>query len=114
MRKISQGAADAFKCNYQFHRRNTNVRIDKENLYTEMYLHNHLIARKTITNLCPSSYFMTLAGWPTVTTRERLNTLLQELGLIKHKFYQNKGRQYYTNGVEIREIGSQEVITINL
>jgi len=37
---------------------------------------------------------ITLAGWPTVTTRERLNGVL-ELAGIKYRLYQKNHEQYY-------------------
>lgn len=36
----------------------------------------------------------TLAGWPTVTTRERLNGLCERLG-IDRRFRQRRGCQYF-------------------
>jgi hypothetical protein len=38
--------------------------------------------------------WMTLAGRPTVTTRDRLNAILAEYG-SPNRFFQDKGRQYY-------------------
>jgi hypothetical protein len=54
-----------------------------------------------------NSVWVTLAGWPTVTTRERLNGLCDELGLTG--FYQRKGEQFF-NG---RPVGALEWFKLN-
>ena len=53
------------------------------------------------------SYTVTLAGHPTVTTRERLNGLCDMLGLGR-PFYQHKNRQFFNTD----EIGEDDDIKI--
>ena len=52
---------------------------------------------------------MTLAGWPTKTTRDRLNGLC-ELVIWVRPFSQMKNHQYFRD----KEIESDEIITISL
>ena len=62
---------------------------------------------------------MTLAGWGTVTTRERLNGLIQSIAwrangaYTRAGFSQKKGKQYYTdpNG-NVREINPHDTVTL--
>ena len=90
MRKISKLAARAFINERKFSRDNTSVRsfptIDGK--MTELYLHGNVIARKR-----GGKIHLSLAGWPTMTTRERLNTLLNELNK-SIRFYQHKHEQF--------------------
>ena len=53
-----------------------------------VYLHNNLIAQRDP----DGSIWVTLAGWGTVTTRERLNTLCNVLG-VPHGFFQRNHAQ---------------------
>lgn len=71
---------------------------DGENLY----LHGNLIATVTrYPNGGIHEVKMTMAGWPTVTTRERLNGLIQSVAQrvtgtwTNAGFFQKKGKQYY-------------------
>jgi hypothetical protein len=76
---------------------------------THVWLHGNLIAwRKPGGTIC-----FTLAGWPTVTTRERLNGLLVILGYgAEFGVYQRKGRQWLCRvGMDDIEIGDDEVFT---
>lgn len=57
-----------------------------------LYLHGNLIAEKTDSG----GYMCSLAGWPTPTTKERLNSLCVLLGL-PHMFHQSKYVQYFGN-----------------
>lgn len=71
-------------------------------------LHGHLIARLHRTDAGSVTLMsVTLAGWPTPTTRSRLNALCQAFGLGGYsRFSQEKGRQYYTDRTTgFREIG---------
>lgn len=74
----------------------------RSNTYTDgkkVYLHNNLIAIKRHDGLSIS-----LAGWPTVTTRERINGLLSNFfgyedrlfGGRRVQIYQKLGDQYIT------------------
>jgi len=92
MRKISKDAARAFINERKFSRDNTMVRsfptIAGE--ITELYLHGNVIARKR-----GDKTYLSLAGWATMTTRERLNTLLSEMN-SNLRFYQHKHEQFVT------------------
>ena len=90
MRKISQLAARAFIAGRKFNRDNTSVRLFPTiaGEMTELYLHGNVIARNR-----NGKMQLTLAGWPTMTTRERLNTLLSELN-SNIRFYQRKHDQF--------------------
>jgi hypothetical protein len=70
---------------------------------TTLTLHGNLIAQR----MPDGSIMATLAGWPTVTTRERLNGLCDLLGLCKG-FRQSKFVQYYGD----EPIGSNETIVL--
>lgn len=72
MSKISQDAARAFYQQRPFKRGNTEVRIDQGQFddETHLLLHGNLIAWEG-----PFGVFVTCAGWPTQTTKSRLNAL---------------------------------------
>lgn len=62
----------------------------------------------------------TLAGWPTVTTRDRLNGLIQGWAhrvtgtYTKAGFSQRKGKQFFTDVKgEVKEITPNETVVIN-
>lgn len=61
----------------------------------ELRLHGHVIARW---NVLGGDRFIegTLAGWPTVTTRSRLNALASLIGGVG--VYQHKHEQYTSDG----------------
>lgn len=65
-RIISETAAAALETGRDF--KQSNTRVDGH--AQEMYLHDNLIAK--IEN---GALYITLAGWPTLTTCERLNAL---------------------------------------
>ena len=67
-----------------------------------IYLHNNRIAWREGNHI-----YATLAGWGTVTTRERLNGLCRALG-VPRGFYQAKHAQYYGED----EIGTREIIEL--
>ena len=87
-RNISEKAADAFNRFQNFKQANTRVQSDERG--ARLYLHENLIAE----HLDKGQIFFTLADWPTLTTRERLNAIQ---GL---RITQKAGKQY-ANGVEI-------------
>ena len=92
MRKISELAAQAFLHGQKFNRDNTSVRVESDGA-VEMYLHGHLIARRVPKLHGCTMVSVSLAGWPTPTTRERLNGLLNALG-APVMFYQSKHNQW--------------------
>jgi hypothetical protein len=69
MRQITADAVRAFNNNQTFKRSNTEVRISEWG-ETQLYLHGNLIAY-----VSTSGMFISHGGWPTVTTKERLNGL---------------------------------------
>ena len=83
-RQISERAANKFKNNLKFKLSNTEVKVVDGQ--PEMYLFGNKIAWKAngITH-------WTLAGYPSSTTKERLNALLNG------KIFQYRGNQYYSN-----------------
>ena len=113
MRKISKLAARAFIEGREFRRDNTSVRIEQRywpedsHPNRRLYLHGNLIAEYTNA----TGLRITLAGWPTVTTRERLNTLLTEIGRPEGVWQRNYD-QYYGTLKNNRVISSSEWITI--
>ena len=72
-----------------------------------VWLHGNLIAERG-----KSKLWFTLAGWPTVTTRDRVNGLLQLSG-SDYRVFQKNGTQFLTNGKYVREIGDSEWIGLN-
>ena len=91
MRKISTDAARAFCNNRKFSRDNTQVRTSTtigDQPMTELILHGHVIARRRNGQL-----FVTLAGWPTPTTKSRLNALFAEYNK-SIRFFQQDFEQY--------------------
>ncbi len=71
-----------------------------------VWLHGNLIAERGTTKT-----WFTLAGWPTVTTRDRVNGLL-ELSGSDHRVFQKNGTQFLTNGETVREIGDSEWVSV--
>jgi len=71
--KISQDAANAFHNNKSFKRGSTEVRVFplKDGHVTKLFLHGNVIAMQDNTGL----FKVTLSGWGTQTTRDRLNAL---------------------------------------
>ena len=69
---------------------------------TVLLLHGNRIAER----MPDGSIMATLAGWPTVTTRERLNGLCRLLGL--GGFSQSKHVQYYND----KPVGANETIVL--
>lgn len=97
MRKETQKIAQAFKDGKPLKMART------ECTGNMVLLHGNMIAKKHESG----DIVLTLAGWPTVTTRERLNGIVQTLG-IKGGFSQRKGVQYFDN----ESIGPNQEILI--
>ena len=95
MRQITQNAASAFIASQPFASGNTMVTVEPDNnaVLTKMFLHGNLIARKRSDS---ENVQTTLAGWPTPTTRERLNGLLHCYGFYGR--YQQKNRSQLFDG----------------
>jgi hypothetical protein len=71
-----------------------------------VWLHGNLIAERG-----KSKTGFTLAGWPTVTTRDRINGLL-ELSGSDCRVFQKNGTQFLTNGETVRELGEDEWVSV--
>lgn len=71
MSKISKDAAQAFLEGEPFERQNTEVMV-RPSGQVEMYLHDNRIAWR---HQRSGRVHMSLAGWPTVTTKSRLNAI---------------------------------------
>ena len=73
-----------------------------------VWLHGNKIARRSEGDFVDFS----LAGWPTVTTRDRINGLLQLSG-SDYRVCQRNLRQYLMkNGETVREIGDIEWVSV--
>lgn len=93
MRKVTQQTAEAFD-------RNENKAVGNSVVVafpkqTDYYLHGNLIAWKG-RSLYQPHLSLTLAGWGTATTRDRLNGILQTLR-IPLTYYQSEWEQYIRN-----------------
>ena len=72
-----------------------------------VWLHGNLIAERGKTKL-----WFTLADWPTVTTRDRINGLL-ELSGSEYRVCQRNLRQYLIkDGETVRELGEDEWVSV--
>lgn len=69
-----------------------------------VYLHGNRIAWRDDSG----DVHLTLCGWPTVTTRDRLNTICDYL-IGNRPFHQKKHTQYFNDN----EIGARQIITIH-
>ena len=85
MRKITHQAIDAFQRGQYFNSVNTIVEVEGN---VNLYLYNNLIASW---NPILGTLHITDSGWPTLTTKERLN------GLPGVHVYEKAG-QLYLNG----------------
>jgi hypothetical protein len=74
MRKVTKNAVNAFKADNKFSGSNTNVLTYKAG--TQMILHKNIIAEKYF-KMPHDKISISLSGWNTVTTRERLNGILK-------------------------------------
>ena len=72
-----------------------------------VWLHGNLIAYRGA-----AKTLFTLAGWPTVTTRDRINGLL-ELSGSDYRVCQRNLRQYLIkDGETVRELGDSEWVSV--
>lgn len=102
MRKIEKDMLRAIRNRKNWRCENTEVVVTDETV--NVYLHENRIVR-----YWPASMMldMTLCGWPTVTTRSRLNAIT-EAALGYRMWSQCGGQQYYGEIV----VGDEHVITI--
>ena len=75
-----------------------------------VWLHNNRIAwRNDQGDIC-----FTLAGWPTTTTRERINGLLSTFGWGRWGVSQRNHEQWLVHHAEkVTEIGDSEIISLS-
>lgn len=88
MRKVTQNAVNAFMCNSPFAQGNTTVTVVKGK--TQLFLHGNLIAERN----SKGAISITNAGWFSNTTKERLNGVLNMVGIR----LQQKKRTWYLIG----------------
>lgn len=108
MRQITHDAALAFINGTKFKRDNTQVRVREKN--TVLYLHGNIIAVHDH-KYALSDTLLTLSGWNTPTTRERLNGLLELLG-HRHRFAQRDFCAYVAHGGELASIDPNGVYSV--
>ena len=96
-RQITEIITRKFMNDESYRLSNSEVRTDFET--TRLYLHNNLIAKK---EKATGKIYITLAGWNTVTTRERLNGL-PNVRVTQKDFIP------YLNGQEINSYDMYEV-----
>ena len=109
MRKITRQITEAFANKQAKRSGNDEVTITNDS-EVRLYLHRNKIAEHVIgTNILT----VTLAGWGTNTTRERLCGLMRTLNLPIH-FTQHKHEQYIRTATKGRKIGESELINIDL
>ncbi len=91
MRQITRDSVNAFINDRKFNKQNMSVRVGMDK--TGLYLHGNLIAYKTR----EGEIHISMAGWGSVTTRERLNGLLFQLD-IQVCVFQKNWSQFMTVG----------------
>lgn len=94
MRKITKEAARAFLEGRNFHQSNTSVQKFFGDTF-ELLLFGNMIA---LYSRREQTLFVTTAGYPTVTTKERLNGILDVFGLPR--VYQKDYELYFKDGVK--------------
>ena len=97
MRKIGQQIAEAFAAG------NTRVISNTETDGTCVWLHGNKIMEK----VTETEIRVTLAGWPTPTTRSRLNDICEFMGYGR-LFHQHKHSQFFRE----RMIEATEWVTL--
>lgn len=98
MRKVTKEAAEAFIEGRNFHKSNTTVHGFFGLFAAEFYLFDNMIARYERKK---NTLYVTTAGYPTVTTKERLNGILDAFGLPR--VYQKDFEWYFTDGVRFNQ-----------
>lgn len=91
MKQITHESISAFLQRHVMHKQNMSIKRGNGFAY-EMRLHGNLIAIIEQDN----SIRVSFAGWPTPTTKERLNGLA-ELATGERPFYTKKGQLYFND-----------------
>jgi len=96
MRKITSQSVDAFVNGYMFNQGNTTVSgcggTEVQGWY--LMLHNNVIAKKEVKT---NKLTISDCGWQTVTTKDRLNGVLDRL-TFGWGLFQKKWKWYLTDG----------------
>ena len=87
MKKIDTAAAQAFLAGKPFSRGNTTIAVEGDTVTVTMRLHGHVIARMNNKN---NTLALTLADHNTMTTRARLNGILDTLRMMENYRYTQK------------------------
>lgn len=109
MRKITEAASNAFKAGRNFSSGNTTVTFESEEI--RMYLHGNLIAWRAHDTL--DRVNVSLAGWGTPTTRERVNGLLTVMG-SRAGYYQRDYGQRFCDANGDRDVDPSEWIEVRI
>ena len=104
MRKITRLAALAFRGGDNFKLGNTSVTHDGPTSITQMRLHGNLIAER----LPGRRVRVTLAGWGTPTTRERVNGVLEMMGINAYFCQRNHEQHLSLHGNEPVPVSSSD------
>lgn len=91
MRAITKDAVNAFLNSQGFKRDNTEIAVCSVDNTKYMYLHGHCIAK-----VVEGELSISCGGWTSMTTKERLNGLLEALNLPR--IQQVKGVWRFTDG----------------
>lgn len=108
MRVIEQQMCDAIRARKSWSSGNTRVYINAD--HPELWsvtLHGNTIAAGSF-NRTGGYLQVTLAGWPTVTTRSRVNAILRAFAQGGASVYQSKGAQFFHQWGKDVEIGASE------
>lgn len=100
MRKITAQAVQAFLCRDTFRSGNTEVIMEGDTVI--MKLHGNQIAKANVDGV-----YISCGGWTSTTTKDRLNGLLEELGL--GYVYQKAYVWYFDDGSEFNTDGWNKV-----
>jgi len=106
MRRITEQAVEAFWNRTPFRKDNTEVRVDGD---VYMLLHGNVIAKWAPDEIGGDDLSVTLAGWPTPTTRERLNGILGSEGCA---VFQRDGEQFFEIDGNTFKIGDSDWVSI--
>ena len=102
---ISQNAANAFKLKQTFGSNNTTVTVDKNDYYKtiKMYLHGNNIAILIDNELIGETLIVSMCGYDTRVTRDRLNAIEGvEVTRKNNKTYLN-GKEWNGRKVDVKE-----------
>lgn len=112
-RKVTVEARDAFMYGRKYANGNTQVVIEGEDIVLK--LHGHPIASRRLYR--GDVLQISMCGWPTVTTRDRINALLPNgVGISQVKGVQKwRGRNLWThvNNHDIDEYATYKINTNN-